>query len=302
MPSSDSSLPGIQLTHFGSSDGRRRIWPFQRVRSPLGTLASSRPFLVFAVAFAALEVAEAYFRRFTSDGLHFQSCTSEFLMQSVSVRDLGAAPFESLWYLHIQPPMCNLIRAVLAVLHRGVHGPELIRVVDRDLFHVWAIAAAALAALVDRWLLALRLPGWLAALLTIGWFLHPANIGYATLLDGTLPSAALTTWVVYATWRVTCAGHRSSRELVAAVLLAYLTRSVFQWPFVLVMVGALWLARLPRRQIAVFGLAVGVVVSLYSVKQELLFGTVSTSTSRGQTSVTRLAPIASTLRRSRHRG
>src|SRR5438105_3881482 len=98
---------------------------------------SPRRLLVFTGALALIEGIEAYFRRFTGDGLHFQAWTSEFLMQSVSVRELRRAPVESLWYLHIQPPVHNAIRAVLAAIHPRAAGDELIRLVDRDLYHAW---------------------------------------------------------------------------------------------------------------------------------------------------------------------
>jgi hypothetical protein len=74
--------------------------------------------------------------------------------------------------------------------------------------------------------------------------------------------------------------------LSAAVLLVYFTRSLFQWPFVLVMLASLVLLRVPRRQLVSFAAMVGLTVGLYSLKQDYLFGTVSTSTLQG-TNLTR---------------
>jgi hypothetical protein len=116
--------------------------------------------------------------------------------------------------------------------------------------------------------------------------LHPAAFAYATLLDGTLPSALFTTWVLYETWRFGSSEGGSVGRLSAAVLLAYFTRSLFQWPFVLVMLGSLLSLRVPRRQLVIFSLVVGATVGLYSIKQAYLFGTVSTSTLQG-TNLTR---------------
>ncbi len=241
----------------------------------------ARPLAVFALSFALVEIVESIFRRHAIDGVYFQGLTSETLMQSVSLRELRAAPLESLWYLHVQPPVTNLIRAVLLVFHRGASWDEVMRGVDRDLNHVWALAAAALAMLTDTWLRRLRVPGALAALFTLGWLLHPATFAYATLLDGTLLSALFTTWVLYETWRFGSGDGGSIGRLSAAVLLAYFTRSLFQWPFVVVMLASLLLLRLPRRQLVIFGAVVGLTVGLYSMKQAYLFGTVSTSTLRG---------------------
>jgi len=240
-----------------------------------------RSLIVFALSFAVLEAVEAYFRRYAIGGLYFQRWTSEVLMQSVSLRDLDAAPFQSLWYLHIQPPVTNLVRALIVACHREATWAETLRGVDRDLYHAWALVGGALCALIDAWLRRLRVPGVLSALLTLGWLLHPPNLAYATLLDGTLLSSLLTTWILYETWRLGNAAGRPLGHLSDAVLLAYFTRSVFQWPFVLVMLASVFLFRVSRQRLLAFGLVVGLTVGFYSVKQFVLFGTVSTSTFQG---------------------
>jgi hypothetical protein len=241
----------------------------------------ARPLLVFALSFALVEIVEAAFRKYATAGVYFQGLTSETLMQSVSLRELRAAPLQSLWYLHVQPPVTNLIRAALVVFHRGASWDEVMRGVDRDLNHVWALAAAALGALIDTWLRKLRVPGALAALFTLGWLLYPASFAYATLLDGTLLSSLFTTWVLYETWRLGSNEGGSVGWLSAAVLLAYFTRSLYQWPFALVMLGSLLLLRVPRRQLIIFATVVGLTMGLYSIKQIYLFGTATTSTLQG---------------------
>jgi hypothetical protein len=242
---------------------------------------SPRPIAVFALSFGFLEIVETFFRRYAIGGLYFQRWPSEILMQSVSIRELASAPFESLWYLHIQPPATNLIRAFIVAFHREDTWADVMRGVDRDLYHAWALAGAALGALIDCWLRRLRVPGVLSALFTLSWLLYPANLAYATLLDGTLLSALLTTWILYATWSLGSVTGRSLGRLSDAVLLAYFTRSVFQWPFVVVMLATLALLRVSRRQLLAFGLVVGLTVGIYSFKQSVLFGTVSTSTFQG---------------------
>jgi hypothetical protein len=248
---------------------------------PLTTRLAGRGLVVFAVAFVLLEIIESYLRPTTADGVHFQAWSSETLMQSVSVRELRAAPLETLWYLHVQPPLHNTIRAVFAGLHGERPWGDLVNDVDRDLYHVWALASAALAALVFVWLRRLGLPRALAEMLSLIWFLHPANLGYATLLDSTLLSALLTAWIIYEVWRLSRKPRGSLVPLGCAVLLAYFTRSLYQWPFVAVILGSLLLVKVPRRNLVAFGAVVVTVVGLYSLKQKLLFGTVATSTLRG---------------------
>ena len=245
-----------------------------------------RSLIVLALSFGVIEVFEAYFRQYASRGVYFQGWSSEKIMQSVSLRELRAAPLESLWYLHVQPPVTNLIRAVIVAFHREADWIKVMLEVDRDLNHAWALAGGALAALIDAWLRRLRVSGALAALLTLGWLLYPANLAFATLLDGTLLSSLLTTWILYETWKIGRANVGSIGRLCAAVLLAYFTRSVYQWPFVLVMLASLALMRVSPRRLLVFGLVVGLAVGLYSIKQAYLFGTFSTSTLQG-TNLTR---------------
>jgi hypothetical protein len=240
-----------------------------------------RPLVVFALAFTLLEIVETYVQPNAPDGIHFQNWSSETLMQSVSVRELRRAPLESLWYLHIQPPIHNAIRAIFAGLHHFTTWPQLVNDVDRDLYHAWALIAAVLAALVDAWLRRLEIPSAVAAVLSLSWFMHPANLGYATLLDATLLSAFLTTWIIYEVWRLSRTPRESLFPLGAAVLLAYFTRSLYQWPFVAVIVTSLLLLKVPLRRVIRFGAAVALVVGLYSVKQAWLFGTVATSSFRG---------------------
>jgi uncharacterized protein YjeT (DUF2065 family) len=158
---------------------------------------------------------------------------------------------------------------------------QLVNDVDRDLYHAWALVAAALAALVDAWLRRIGIPGAVAAVLSLIWFLHPANLGYATLLDATLLSAFWTAWMIYEIWRLSQAPRASLIPLGAAVLLAYFTRSLYQWPFVLVIVASLLLLKVPRPRVLRFAGAMALVVGLYSLKQAWLFGTVTTSTFQG---------------------
>ena len=94
-----------------------------RLRSAAAALRADPHVRTAAVACALcavfLTAAEAVARRHAPDGLYLQKYTSEYLMQTVSVLDLRDQPLRSLWYLHIQPPMLDAVRAALAHLHRG---------------------------------------------------------------------------------------------------------------------------------------------------------------------------------------
>jgi hypothetical protein len=256
------------------------------IRSRRPGLRAIWPWALFLLSTGLIEAMEAYFRRYAIDGLYFQRWPSETLMQSVSLRELRSSPIASLWYLHVQPPITNLIRAAIVVCRGDRSWVGLMRGVDIDLYHLWSLVSGALAVLIDAWLRKLQVPRALALCISLGWLLSPANLAFVTLLDGTLLSCLLTTWIVYETWRLGGSEGGSVGRLGAAVLLAYFTRSLFQWPFLLVMIGAVVLQGVSRRRVMTFGAVVGLVVGLYSLKQHYLFGTVSTSTLEG-TNLTR---------------
>ncbi|HET9315137.1 MAG TPA: hypothetical protein VFQ51_06080, partial [Vicinamibacteria bacterium] len=106
--------------------------------------------------------------------------------------------------------------------------------------------------------------------------LHPASVFYATLLDGTLLSACGVTWFLYELWRAR-GGAGSVGRLAGAILLLFFTRSVFQWPFLVVAAVALALIGLRWRRRAVLVAVVGLVMGAYVAKQRLLFGLTFTS-------------------------
>ncbi len=69
------------------------------------------------------------------EGIYFQEdwWSSEQLMQTVSATDLRDRPFESLFYLHIQPPMMDTLRATLAQIFHTDDDEKLIVNIDRGL-------------------------------------------------------------------------------------------------------------------------------------------------------------------------
>lgn len=230
---------------------------------------------VFVASALFLALAEAIGRMQAPDGFYLQKYTSEYLMQTVSVADLRDEPLRSLWYLHIQPPLLDTVRAVLARVYRTAEGEALMRKVDAGLYAAWILASSALAALVCLWLCRLR-SAVLAVPAALLFVLHPASIFYASLLDGTLVSALGATWFLYELWKARGGGGSSAR-LGAAILLLFFTRSVFQWPFLVVAAVSLALLGMPWRRLAVLVATVGLVMGLYMAKQRVLFGITFTS-------------------------
>ncbi len=213
------------------------------------------------------------------DHVFYRETSSEFMMQTVSVADLKQQPFRSLWFLHIQPPLLDAIRMVAAQLSSASEDEELVREVDGVIRLLWVLGHAALATLICLWLCRTTSPKF-AVTASILFAAHPAGVFYATLLDSTLLSSLWFTWCCYELWRF-YEGRGSVARLVVATLALFFTRSIFQWPFLLLMAGALLLLRARRREVTIFAAVVGVAASLYVGKQFALFGMTYTSSFAG---------------------
>jgi len=230
---------------------------------------------VFLVALAWIFGLEERFRNQAAEHLYFHPWTSEYMMQTVSVGDLRLEPFKSLWYNHIQPPVFDSLRAGLAAFYPKANGAALMRRVDAGLYGLWMLVYAAAAVLVFTWTRKVRGPR--SALIASAVFLLlPGPIFYATFLDSTLLSATLILWFFLALWRF---GRGEGRvlELVIASLVLFFTRSVFQWPFLVVLAVSLWLMGVPRRRAARVLLPVALVMTAFLAKQYILFGLTTTS-------------------------
>jgi hypothetical protein len=230
---------------------------------------------VFVASLLWIFLIEERFRNEAAEHLYFHAWTSEYMMQTVSVGDLRVEPFKSLWYNHIQPPLFDAIRAVFAAFHPNANGEALMRRVDTKLYNAWMLVYAATAVLVHSWIRRVR--GARSAGIAVAVFLLlPGPIFYATFLDSTMLSATLILWFLWALWRFG-RGEAVSLELVAASLLLFFTRSVFQWPFLVVLGVSLFLMGVPRARAARVLAPVALVMVLFLAKQYFLFGLTTTS-------------------------
>ena len=234
---------------------------------------------IFVLGLVFIFGLEWVMQPYAIQGVYFQRWSSEDMMQTVSVVDLRVEPLASLYYLHVQPPLLDAIRAALAQVWPAVDAHTLVVNVDRALYVVWALVYAGLGALLCHWLTQLINARWGVAG-SIGFLLHPAAIFYATFLESTLLFSFLIAWSYYALWKLAKRGG-SIVPLAVSVVLLYLTRALVQWPFLLLYVIVLWLLRVPWRKVAVFAVIVGAVLGLYTLKQMTLFGVTYTSSFAG---------------------
>lgn len=219
-------------------------------------------------------------RPYASEGTYFQEWSSEGLMQTVSLEDLRTEPLETLWSIHIQPPALDAIRAILARLWPASDPPTAVEHVDRLLYQLWSVCYGILGALVFLWMHELT-DAKAAAVTALVVMLHPATLFYATFLDGTFLSALLLSLAYFLLWRARTARQTSALGLSLAVLALLFTRSLFQWPFVLVFGASLWLVGLPIKKTLTVLLVTGLVFSSYLAKQQHQFGLLSTSSLAG---------------------
>lgn len=249
-----------------SNDARAAIVNFIRRRPVLAA---------FVVAVIWLLALEQRFRGSARDHLYFHAWTSEYMMQTVSLGDLRIEPFKSLWYNHIQPPVFDGIRAVIAAFYPRTDGETLMRRVDAGLYGIWVALYGAMAAIVFAWIR--RAVSARAAVVAVAVFLLlPGPVFYATFLDGTFLSSLLILWFFFLLWRLG-RGESVSGRLLAICLLLFLTRSVFQWPFLVVLAASFLLMGVPRAKALKVLIPLGLFMAAFLAKQYILFGLTTTS-------------------------
>jgi hypothetical protein len=234
---------------------------------------------VFTTGILLLLALEVWGSAYARGGHYFQVHSSEDLMQTLSLLDLREHLWRSLLALHVQPPLLDTLRGLLARLWPDVGKRVLVLQVDRALYLLWAIAYAGIAVLVFRWLRRLLAGTRLALVAALAFLLHPGAIYYASYLDSTTLTALGVLALSYALWAMP--SRKAIVALVACYLFLFLLRSIFQWPVLVVLVASLLLMRVPGRRILAFAAACGVVVGGYMLKQYLVFGWTGTSSFAG---------------------
>ncbi len=263
-----AALLGLSLLRARLAWPRLRAWSADRVRRKAAAVGLGA--LLLLLALHAWSMPRAL------PGGYLHPWTSEYMMQTVSVADLRGEPLRSLFYLHIQPPLFDALRAVLVAANGDVvEDGALMRAVDHGLYACWALAYGAAVALVYVFLA--RLGGSRSALVGAGLFaLHPATLFYATLLDSTFVSALFVLWLGYELWRLG-PGRGSTVRLALSFLLLFFTRSLAQWPLLALLAPVLWLRGCERRRALRLLAALGLVIGLFLAKQAALFGLTITS-------------------------
>jgi hypothetical protein len=225
------------------------------------------------------------------DGFYFQSWNSDSLGQTVTINSLRGMGLFSFWYLHIQPPLYDFTRYLLSF--RGVGQPYVLdgTVLDGRIYLFYCLIYGGFNQLIYLWLRAMGFQQRISSVVTFLWAIYPGNLAMATLLDSTYLSAFLIAWTIFLQYLYL--RDPSVRGLVGflvAFLMASLTRTIFQvhfglWVLVTVIFFVFMFHRrdLIKASIAVFPLALALFI--LPLKQQHLYGTLSTTTFAGQQKV-----------------
>jgi hypothetical protein len=210
--------------------------------------------------------------RMSSQGLRSQ-------WQLLPLDELTARPLATVWRMHIQPPLWNLLVGLL-----GRWSPLTLTVSLQLVMLAAGMALAGSVASVGRRLgLGPRLAVGIAVIATV----NAPIVDAAFRPQYELPVAALLALAVRAAGRSTSAWLPVTSILLAAVVL---TRSLYH-PVLLVMLGVLVAraARIPRRRWATAALPL-VVVGGWMVRQQVMFGTASVSSWTGMNLLRAVGP------------
>jgi hypothetical protein len=256
-----SGIPGARAEEVEVADIGFRIIPSSSSGNGLGWRAAallSAAFLVSRLAYAAA-------------GIRFRDDTIQYFAQLLDPPLLQNRLLESLWHLHAQPPLFNLLTGVALKI-----SPEDPGFVLGPFFLVAGLASCLFLASILR---RLGLATWLASLLALAYACTPAFVLYENWYFYPHLEQAL---LLAAAWCFLKSGVRAGAWMGGAfALLAVLVllRSLFH-PIFLVLVTITMMALRPRgERVRVLRLAAVplAVVILWCVKNWLLFGFFGTS-------------------------
>jgi hypothetical protein len=220
-------------------------------------------------------------------GYRFQAWSSEEFMQEVRINDLLEVGPIGLWYLHVQPPMLETLRFLLS-MPEYLSGERMTpQMIDERMYAAYAVFYGALLAIAFLWLRSLTGSRvWaVTGVLVIG--AYPGTIAMATLLDGTFPSAVLTTLMLYLLY--VALRNRSARLLnwwLVSLLVLSWTRTIFQLQILIMIPVVVWLIyryRMGNRTWVAISVSIALTAGLFllPLKQYLLYNTTATTSFAG---------------------
>jgi hypothetical protein len=123
------------------------------LKSDLPIVGSSRriAYFIFFASCLFLIALETYFKPKGFEAFYFQNLTSDAMMQTLPVVLLKNQPITGLYFLHIQPPLLDAIRTLLAIVSPYNQNPGLLRFVDTGMYFIWMLFFGALNTIIYAW-------------------------------------------------------------------------------------------------------------------------------------------------------
>ena len=244
---------------------------------------SNSLFIAILVALAALILQislQAMMRPYAVDNFYFQEWSSETMMAAVPLKDLQNKPLETLSNVHTKPPGFAAIRAGFVHLWNDKDPLTALRHVDFLLYQLYIILYSIIGAVTFLWLQ--KETNFSVALLaTFALLLHPAMLLYTTLLDSNFLTTFLVLVFYYLIWKVKNKEKTSTAALILVTLALFFTRSVFQYPFIIVAGVSLFLIGLKPQKLTIFLLFTVAITGVFGIQHYQKFGTISTSSFTG---------------------
>lgn len=236
--------------------------------------------LVTIAAFILQVSLQAIMRPYATDNFYFQEWTSEKMMAAVPLKDLQNKPLETLAYVHTKPPGFAAIRALFVNLWGDKAPLTALRHVDFLIYQLYAVLYSIMGGIAFTWLY--KKTNFSIALIgTFTLLLHPAMLLYVTLLDSNFMTAFLVLIFYYLIWKVKNKEKVSTLALILATLALFFTRSVFQYPFILVAGITLLMVGFKQQKLVVFLTITIAVTGIFAIQHQQKFGTISTSSFTG---------------------
>ena len=236
--------------------------------------------LVALTAFTLQISLQAIMRPYAADNLYFQKWSSETMMAAAPLKDLQNKPLETLANIHTTPPGFDAIRAVLVHLWGDKDPLTALRHVDFLLYQFYAVLYSIMGAVTFLWLQK-KTNFSIALLATFALLIHPATLLYATLLDSNFLTAFLVLVFYYLLWKLKNKEKVSTFALIVATLALFFTRSIFQYPFIIVAGAAFFMVGLKPKKLAIFLVVSIAVMGVFGIQHYQKFGTMSTSSFTG---------------------
>jgi hypothetical protein len=190
--------------------------------------------------------------------------------QLIDIRVLAHDPLGSVWYLHTQPPVYNLVVGLIAWLNVPIAG---------GLFAVFVASLVGIVLLLHALLVRLGVGPIVAGVIAAVVVLNPALLTTMTIASYEVPVAMLLIASLYAMVRyLEEPGTGWLLATAGLVTLTALTRSLFNPPWVFAVLALILLARKVTWRQAAAALAIPVVlIGGWMLKNQILFGVPTTS-------------------------